>query len=330
MFQILPRVQPAPLSQQHTPAAKGSLLRFGKIAPKHAPAFFNKYTDEINEFPDLQKYGKIDLSDIYTKRLSSVSQDQFEQVCKGIAPYELRAMRQKAIQGKPVLGPIEESADMFFELYTLHALREKVITAEKVDRWRKVFLPEPGKRKELDFKQFLSQVGQEIPPDTVEAFQKMTGWDKEKSRTLLNLMAAKFILMRARDPKYDIWQKTVNLLKDEAGELNETIPWYSPKRLQVWFLAVVYTHVPSLPMEWFRTALVNIVSNQVKAPVQYKDLMENVYQKQFRRQEFDYLNPQFNSNNDRKRYLKGIELVNEAFILKNTRLWHPKEVSVGQ
>lgn len=326
MFQILPRVQPDPTSQQRTTAAKGSLLRFGKIAPQHAPAFFNPYSNEINEFSDLQKYGKIDLSEIYTKLLSSSAQDQFEKVCKGVTPHEIRAMRQKERLGQPVLGPIEESADMFFELYTLHALREKVITTERVDRWRKEILPKPDKRKELDFKQFLSQVGHEITPGTVEKFQKIVGWDREKSRDLLTLMAAKFILMRARNPKFDIWQNTVNLLKDEAAELNETIPWYSPKRLQVWFLALVYTHVPSLPMEWFRTALVNIVSNQVNAPVQYKDLMENVYQKQFRRQEFDYFNPQFHSNAERKKYLKGIEIINEASILRNTRLWHPKEV----
>lgn len=294
-------------------------MRFGKIAPEEAPAFFRKFNEEINQFSDLNKYGRIDFSQTYNNRLSSQAQDQFEKICKGIKAKELGVMRKHG-----VLGPLEESSDMFFELYTLKALRENIITPEKVDRWRKNILPAGQNRKELNFNDFLKRVGQEMNADKVAEFQKMVGWQPNKARTMLQLIAAKYILMRNRDPKYDIWQNTVHLLKDEAGELNETIPWYSPKRFQVWLLALAYTHLPFLPVEWFRTRLVTMVANHLQTPVQYEDLMENVYRKQFRRQEFDYLNPQFNSNTDRKRYLKGIEVVNEAFILKNTRLWHPQ------
>ncbi len=219
-----------------------------------------------------------------------------------------------------VWEPVEEASDMFFELYTLHALRKNIINTDLVDAWRKKYLPPDSQRKVVPFRKFMNDMASEMSPEKIKAFQQTVSWNEQQARDILTLIAAKFVLMRNRDPKFDLWKESKPLLMGEAKELCDTFPWYSPRRLQIKVLAFLFTHFSFLPMEWFRTQVESVLASRLNTKLHYQDLMGCVYKKQMRRQEIDYRHPQFKTNFERKRYIKQLEIFDACLTWKKARL----------
>ena len=315
------------LPLQFSPSAN----RPNSISKKHAPLRFGKldesrlksYKIAIQNLPDFgpnEAYGQTDFSKIYNK-LKPRAQKHLEKLCKQVSPEEVAAMEKAN-----VLGVIEESADMLFELDTLIALRKGLITAPKVDEWCKNVMPGKSEaaRSAKPFETVLKEIDKDIPNNkAVQQFEKAVGWQPQRAHEMLLLIATKFMLMRDRDPNYQLWKESKHLLWGEAKELMEPFPRFSPRKLQIAALALTYTYIPGLPANFFKSQLEGIVSNRLKTPIHSNDLIKNVYGKQLGRQEYDYYNPQLTTNKERKKDLKGIEVLNEAAVLKNARLWNP-------
>lgn len=268
----------------------------------------------VHEIGEIRKYGPPCFDDAL-KLLAPEGTASLEKTFKGLSGEEMARMAKQK-----VWEPVEEASDMFFELYTLHALRENIINKDLVDGWRKKYLPPDSQRKVVPFAKFMNDIASEIPPEKIKEFQKTVGWDERKSRDVVTLIAAKFVLMRNRDPKYDLWKESKPLLMAEAKEFCDTFPWYSPRKLQIKGLALAYTHLSFLPMEWFRAQMVSILSHRLNTKFYYQDLMTCVYKKQIRRQDVDYRNPQFKTNRERKRYVKQLEVLDACTVWKKARL----------
>jgi predicted RNA-binding protein with PIN domain len=318
---MLHQLQLSPSAHRPTMTARGPVpLRFGELDEAQLKPY-NAAIQGLSDFGPKGTYKGTDFTVIYTK-LKDRAQKQLEKICEQVKPQEVAAMEKANM-----LGLVEESSDMLFELYTMKALRSKVITTDKVDQWCRNVMPGQTEqaRAAKPFETTLAEIDQDLPKDKAGKLEKTIGWDPKKAHELLQLMAAKFMLMRKREPQYNLVKETKPLLWEESKELMEPFPLFSPRRIQIAALALAYTYIPQLPVGVFRSQLESIVASRLKTPVKYGDLMENVFQKQYRRQEYDYENPQILKKEDRKRVLKGIEVLNEAAVLKKARLWHPAD-----
>lgn len=311
MLQISPNAQYRPTARpQQRQAWQTPVVRFGEIPDDK----LERYQKQIHKIEEIKKYKPPSFREAF-KVLAPEGIAGVEKNVRGVSDTEVERMcEQKAWE------PIEESSDMFFELYTLHALRKDIINPNLVDSWRKKYLPPDDQRKKVPFRQLMESIAAEIPPEKIKEFQKTVSWDERKSRDILTLIAAKFVLMRNRDPKYDLWKESKPLLMGEAKEFCDTFSWYSPRKLQIYALAFAYTHFPFLPMEWFRAQIASILSHRLNTKLHYQDLMTCVYNKQMRRQAFDYRNPEFKTNRERKRYVKQLEVMDACVVWKKARL----------
>lgn len=317
---MLQSLQLRPSAHRPPTTARGPVpLRFGEMDKVQLKAYKTAIQD-VPDFGPNQKYGSAEFSDIYGK-LKERAQKAFEKICKQITPQEV-----KALQKANLLGPIEESSDEEFELAALIALRQNIITETKVDEWRKKIFPDKkteAARAAKPFETVLREIDRELPPEKVATFQKTLKLPPEQAHQMLLLLCAKYMLMRDRNPKFDIWKETKPLLFREAKELMEHHPLFSPRQLQIGGEALAYTYIPHLPTGFFHSELERIVSSRLKAHVMTRDLMANVIPKQYRRQEFNYYNPNIKENNDLKLVIKPLEVIEEAAVVKNTLLQRP-------
>jgi hypothetical protein len=328
---MLSPTQPNTSAYRPTQAARGPVpIRFGRNDPKLTEGFKKQlggYDEAIIGLHDFSKnpddpYHNYNFAVRYTE-WTRRAQAHFEKITKVLTPQALESMKKKE-----QLGLVEEASDMLFEAATLAALEKGVFKNKTVAHWNKDFLP-PSNQEARDakpFEEFLKQIDQEIPKEKAQKVEKQMGWEPAKAHQLLLLMGAKFTLMRRKDINYDLWDNNKKLLLDEGEELREAFPWYSPKRLQIWLLAHAFTSIPRLPLSFLQSQLVRIVSSKLKKPVTSNDLMENVFAKQARRQEFDYQNPHLSANKERKQALKGVEVVTEAAITQNALEGHPRTI----
>jgi len=242
---------------------------------------------------------------------------------EGLTPKDLEAMKDQK-----VLGVMEEASDMLFEADTLKALRKNVFTDKTVAQWTQKLLPAANTeaRNRKPFEQLLREMDKDIPKDKAEQVEKQMDWDPKKAHEMLKLMAAKFVLMRSKDSNYDLWKDNKKLLMGEEEELRHEFPRLSLRQAQIKALALAYTHIPFLPLSFLQSQLEGIVSSRLHTPIKNSDMMDNVFAKQGRRQEFDYQNPEYKDKTARKKVLKGFEVLNEAAILKNARTWRPVEI----
>lgn len=248
---------------------------------------------------------------------------------------QLTARDLETMKKENTLGVVEEASDMLFEAYTLKALRKGLFTNAKVDAWKKKYLPAAtdAARQEKPYDGFIKELDKELPNEKVKSLTQSMPWDPRKARTLYDLMASKFVTMRSRDSQFDLWKKTKPLLMAEDEELRDAFPRFSPRRLQIWLLGAAYTYIPGLPMSFLVSQLKNIASSRLHADVRYNDLMENVFAKQFRRQEHDYQTQDAAKGLDNearrkklKQTLKGIEVIDETLRVKNIFLRHSLEL----
>jgi hypothetical protein len=300
-------------------AKKPDIYRFGHQLKNEAqPGKLEALQAVLARSPELRtSYGEFDFKEILP-RLPVPMRQQFNQLWKTISEAEIDSLRRTR-----KLGLVEESSDMLFELYTLKALRKKWITPEQIVHLQPVF--DTMRKTQLPFEHWVNYLEKQLPAETLKAYQTKVNWPQnpEKAKQFLSLTISKFLLMRSHHPELDIIKASKNLLAGETEELDELLPRFSIRRLQLNVLAKVYTKFPFLPIQFFQNQLVGIVASQLKTEVSLNDLLENVHGKQYRRQSFDYHNPNFKSNKERKSNLKGIELIHEASIVKGILMGRP-------
>ncbi len=313
---MLHQVKLATAAQQPTRTVRGSApLRFGKLDASQ----LRPYQAVIQDMPDLKKYKELSLLRSYDK-LPEAQQERFEAICNDMPPQEVEAMKKK-------LGILEESSDMMFELFSWQALNKKLITKPAAQKLSDEHMPAntQAARDQKPFEQYISQIArlnQALTNKTkLNAFTKTMPLTPEKAKQLYMLMLAKYTLFLKRDPGLNIKKASKPLLKGEADELEELFPRFSLRRLEIKGLAIAYTYIPQLPAKLFCSLMQGLVSSILQTPVKSTDLLGLVSEKQALRQEFDYANPQYKSNEERKTVLKGWEVLNEASCLKKARLW---------
>ncbi len=263
------------------------------------------------------------------------------------------------------LGLIEESSDMFFEMYTLKALYGGLVTPKQVKEWARLLprvpqgadttyqVTDAALLNGTQFKAFREKIRQDIKltaekdhPHRLKSFEKMVnkGWDAQlnnqaqnRALDILSLVGMKCALMTKKDPNYHLIWDNYKFLYGEGEELREEMAGDSkmdrPKKWLVAGLSMLYT-LPGMPANLFRKAITDVVSEELGKDFQvdYKDLMETVYSKQIGRQELDYSRPDIDNK------LKGdamITLSQDALkkgnakrkcILKPYELWQEAAV----
>ena len=313
---------------------------------------FGKTAEQIQQTLTDYYYAIEKMHDNYKNKLSDRARQQVDHLKEVISADKLGEYRKKE-----KLGLVEESSDMFFELYTMRALHKGLITPEQVKKWEKQ-LPiqnpdEKGKPSGEAFRKFRAQIRQDIvksaKPSDLKAFQKMDGWNDEKAIDLLALIGLKCALMTKKNPNYNIFTDNRSLLNGEADELNEKIRDSAiHEKLWIKTLAEAYTYLDFLPASFFKSQVTHITEknlkhNNGKFPINYNDLMETVYSKQIGRQELDFSHPEIDErlqhdpqyrlnegrmkagNKDRKCILKPYELWQEAAILRNAEQNHKEK-----
>lgn len=230
---------------------------------------------------------------------------------------------------KELLGLVEESSDMFFEMFTLKALNKKLITKEQVEEWTKELIPTVPEGAGSDYEETsgdlvngtrFNEKFQAIRTDIADAakegrkkgqlnsFRNMVnqGWAEDQYRKdpaldVLALIGMKFALMSRKDPNYskDLWDANSKLLYGEGEELREEMAGEGKndnhKKWLITALSHIYTHPALLPLpgSWFRKPILSIVQGELGKDfnIDYKDLMETVFSKQIGRQELDFSRP---------------------------------------
>jgi hypothetical protein len=191
------------------------------------------------------------------------------------------------------LGLVEESSDMFFEMYTLKALYSGLITGSQVKKWSAILpqAPADGKRiTEADFpdlingkafekarqaiKTEIKETAEKKHPWAYQHFRKMVnqGWanpqagNSDRALDLLALVGMKCALMTKKDPGYKLWGDNIQLLCGEAEELREEMHGESPMdRPAKWLIAgmaKLYS-LPLMPAALFQKIIVHIVGKEL-------------------------------------------------------------------
>jgi hypothetical protein len=294
-------------------------LQFGALTE----AQLRPYKSVLANIHFLRQYPN-DVRDTHDSWLSVRAQDQLEQACKQVDPIHLKAMYKQGL-----LGPLNKASSLLFELYALTALRTEVITPGLVDDLRKELLPMPGARADKPFEELLKEVGNKLPAEKLEFFQQhISGGPDKKAKDLLSLMVIRFMLSQSSKSKGDFGNQVKNNMARQAADLDETLSWYSPRRLQVWAMTKIYENVSFLPIEWFRSQMQNVVKAQLGVQqIQYEDLIQNLHENQIRAQEILYHHPDLREN-ALKGMLSGVEVINEAAVVKDAVLGHPSRMSL--
>jgi hypothetical protein len=191
------------------------------------------------------------------------------------------------------LGLVEESSDMFFEMYTLKALYSGLITKSQVKKWSATLPQAPGDGKritEADFpdlingkafekarqaiKAEIKETAEKKHPWAYEHFRKMVnqGWvnpqagHSDRALDLLALVGMKCALMTRKDPGYKLWGDNIQLLCAEAEELREEMhgesPMDSPIKWLIAGMAKLYS-LPLMPAGLFQKIIVHIVGQEL-------------------------------------------------------------------
>lgn len=262
----------------------------------------------------------------YRKKLTfDRAQNQIKHLHNNVTGGDLERFHNKEL-----LGLVEESSDMFFEMFTLEALNKKLITKEQVEKWTKELIPTVpegvgseyeitrknapdlinGSRFEKALQTIREDIGKTADKNhsgSLERFRKMVneGWAEKQYRPdpaldILALIGMKFALMSRKDSNYskDLWAENSHLLYGEGEELREEMKGQgkndNPKKWLITALSHLYTHPGlHLPNFLFRKPILSIVQGELgdKFKIDYKDLMETVFSKQIGRQELDFSRP---------------------------------------
>jgi hypothetical protein len=191
------------------------------------------------------------------------------------------------------LGLVEESSDMFFEMYTLKAIYSSLITPHQVKKWSATLPQAPAYGKpitEADFPDLINGKAFEKARKAIKAeiketaekkhplayghFRKMVnqGWvdpqggASDRALDLLALVGMKCALMTRKDPGYKLWGDNIKLLCGEAEELREEMhgdsPMDSPAKWLIAGLAKLYS-LPLMPAVLFQKIIVHIVGKEL-------------------------------------------------------------------
>lgn len=266
------------------------------------------YENILTGFDELDHYGKLDTVAGYN-RLSRRAQEYIAKLQLQIKPADLARFKEQGLYGF-----VEESSDMFFEMYTLQAIQKGLVNQGQIDQWQALY--KECRQNKTPFFIFMREIRRSLTDDQVARFQKLTGLSESRSRTMLGLVGCKFALFQARDPQFDKMKYTRPRLWMEALELQKLMPAFSPERLKIMAQALLYTLLPDLPQDLFRQMSMKTVTQAVKAPVEYGDMMKYVFLKQMGRQELDYYHPEM-TYNQRKCTVKPFEILLESVAIKN-------------
>lgn len=326
MFHTLPPTQTRPIPPRSQVASVP--VRFGKTEEKKEYGLRAMSEALTDAMPKYQYTIKDDFCPNYTSKLTfkraTEQVDHLMNPQTGVAKQDLQKF-----SATEKLGLVEESSDMFFEMYTLDALNKKLITPEMVEKWTKEEIKRvpPGSGSDYEenrsellsgsaFRKSLATIRQDIIKNAKDTnkegslgrFRKMVNkdWAEKQYRDdpamdILALIGMKFALMSRKDPNYskDLWAENSKLLWGEGEELREEMKGDgkndNPKKWLINALSHVYTHPALLPLPGFifREPILRIVQGELgdQFNVDYKDLMETVFSKQIARQELDYSRP---------------------------------------
>lgn len=321
MFHTLPPSQTRP-AHQRSQVAFGN-VRFGKTAQSKNDQFVNMEAALKQAMP---KYQYTIQDDLYANYQVKLTFDRARMQVNHLWHPEtgVSGSQLKEFSKTDKLGLVEESSDMFFEMFTLEALNKKLITKEQVERWTQELIPTvpegvgseyEEKRDDLldgtRFREKFQKIRKDIKDDAkksrLDSFRNMVnkGWAEDEYRPdpaldVLALIGMKFALMSRKDPNYskDLWAENSHLLYGEGEELREEMGGQgkndNPKKWLITALSHLYTHPGfHLPSALFRKPILGIVQNELgkEFKIDYKDLMETVFSKQIGRQELDFSRP---------------------------------------
>lgn len=193
------------------------------------------------------------------------------------------------------LGLVEESSDMFFEMYTLKALYSHLVTKEQVKKWSAMLpktLPEKGTRSRelLEQGDIFNDARKAIKEDIKKAVEKKHPWafqrfkdsvnegwadpagkngPTDRALDLLSLIGMKCALMTKKDSGYSLVWDNIKLLSGEAEELREEMhgdsPLDCPAKWLIAGMAMLYS-LPLMPYTPFRSIITNIVGKELNRP----------------------------------------------------------------
>ncbi|WP_373532651.1 hypothetical protein [Vampirovibrio sp.] len=309
MFPISPPSQTRPLNPR-LPLAPAA-VRFGKTrkAKLEGIAAFGEASQRLHQTrEDLNKTGVQDaLKGAMAKYQYTIAEDFFvnynEKLTFNRAQNQINHLWNnvtgedlKRFYEAEKLGLVEESSDMFFEMYTLKALYSGLITKQQVKKWSAMLpqapadgkpITEEGGVSELTSGEAFEKARQAIKAEikkTAEAkhpwaydrFRKMVnqGWvspdtkagEPDRALDLLALVGMKCALMTRKDPGYRLWGDNIQLLCGEAEELREEMhgdsPMDSPAKWLIAGMAKLYG-LPLMPAGLFQKIIVHIVGKEL-------------------------------------------------------------------
>lgn len=231
--------------------------------------------------------------------------------------FKLFLQEANAYEESQSLGLMEEASDMLFELYTLQALRNKLITPNLIAFW-----VEDVQRRQVagePFHDTLRAIYASLPEDSVKRFSKLSDIPEERAKPLLGLIVFKFAMYKSRHPGLDFEADTLPRMEAEARELIAHFPPDLPERQTVLGLAFDYRDNPDQSTEKMRDDLLDVVNKRLKGRISYDEMVKYIFIKQLGRQELDYDNPGL-TYNMRKSMIKPYELLLETYILRESRV----------
>lgn len=286
----------SPRSDAILPAA----VRFGKgaNARDEQDGFVAVSLEKLNRFASMRgalkkampKYHHTIEEDLYTNYLFKLTFDRAQrQISKLLHQVSAEDLSQFHQMGK--LGLVEESSDMFFEMYTLKALYNGLITKDQVKAWADKVPVAPEDGQEVSLPDLLNGTRfqahlQQIRKDIKERAEKEHPWrfkhfcnsvdagwgqpqadsQKDRAMDLLALIGMKFALMTRKNPNYRLWGDNINLLWDEAKEFREEMhgdsPSDSPTKLLVAFMATLYS-LPLMPYKPFQFVITKLAAREL-------------------------------------------------------------------
>jgi hypothetical protein len=294
-------------------------VRFGLLTEEQ----LNRYQHVLKDMKFLKQCPN-NISLVHDTWLSERAKVQLEQDCKQIDPPHLKAMYRQGL-----LGPLNKASSLLFELYALTALRQDVITLEMVRSLKNSCMPDKkGGVEKKPFEQLLKEVGNHLPEDKLEFFhQHIVGGPLDKAKDLMSLMMIRYMMMPNVKRKATLESDAKRRMRQQASSLDDTLPLYSPRRLQVWGLTAIYTTLSFLPVEWFRTQMKALVKSQLGVQqIEYEDMIKNLHKNQIRFQEVQYEHPNKQEAQLQKR-LGGLDVITEADVVRDAVLGHPSEIS---
>lgn len=287
--------------------------------------------------PELRKYGDVNVEQGY----QALSQSEARLASRYIRHVSEAEYLSYASQG--MLGPLEEVADLLYEMYAVHAIEQQIIDPRRVDRLvREIRQPED---RRMPFSALLAEAGREFSRAQVSQFQDMTQIrNTVRARDILALLEIKFALHQEMNPRFDMWADSRRNALDEVGEVAEHLAPDSPghkvlERLTRYYRdehqreqqtpggSVRHADVMS-HLSLSRQSLEALLQQRLGPGLDYEQhIMQYAFLKQLGRQQLDYENPQIREIRDAslkrkaiKRIHKFFELRFEASLLKDAHL----------